>query len=281
MNEVYLNDEFSREWRGKDPFEEAFRLDGQEFRRVKTRRTFRFELNGKGYFAKLHNGVGWREIFKNLFQLKLPVLGAGDEYRACRLLQQIGVDSMTPCAYGCRGENPAQLLSFLVTGELVNTVSLEDFCRGWQVEPPPFRQKTALLSQTGYITGNMHRHGLNHRDCYICHFLLDMSTADSASPRLFVIDLHRAQIRRRVPYHYLVKDVAGLYFSAMDLGLTYHDILRFIRCYSAGSLRKALTRKKRFWQAVRRKAVKLYFKEYGRMPDMGIFEKREKETELA
>ena len=58
-----LDPVFSREWKGKDPFVELEKTEGEIFRQVKNRRTFRFELDGHGYFAKVHRGVGWREIF--------------------------------------------------------------------------------------------------------------------------------------------------------------------------------------------------------------------------
>lgn len=271
MSEIYLNEEFSKLWNGKNPFHAAFELDGEEFRRVKSRRTFRFEIDGKGYFAKLHCGVGWREILKNLFQLKRPVLGAGNEYRACRHLDRIGVDTMTPCAYGSRGWNPAAQRSFLVTAELADTVSLEDYCREWGAMPPPFKEKSALIAQVGYMAGAMHRSGMNHRDCYICHFLLDKSTAGTHFPRLYIIDLHRAQIRPATPYRYQVKDTAGLYFSAMDAKLTWRDAMRFIAAYSARPLRKELKDNWKFWHDVEKTAIKLYQKVHGREPEQIVF----------
>ena len=45
--EVELDADFSRLWRGCDPFAEVARLEGEEFRRVKSRRTFRFELEDR------------------------------------------------------------------------------------------------------------------------------------------------------------------------------------------------------------------------------------------
>ena len=255
---VVLDPFFAKLWRDADPFEEVERLEGEVFRRVKTRRTFRFELEKRGFFAKVHHGVGWREIFKNLLQWKRPVLGAENEFRALNFLQQLGVDTMTPCAFGVRGRNPAKLESFLITAELAGMVSLEDYCREWAQNPPPFRRKKRLLRQVARMAGTMHRGGVNHRDCYICHFLLDPATADDEVPRLYVIDLHRAEIRRRVPRHYLVKDVAGLYFSAMDAGLTWRDELRFIRYYTNRPLKSL---EKRFWRDVRKTAFALYRKE--------------------
>ncbi len=251
MNEVYLNDVFAALWKDADPIAEADKLEGEIFREVKTRRTFRFEVGGQGYFAKIHKGTGWREILKNLFQFKTPVLGAANEYHAIRLLEMLGVPTMTPAAYASRGSNPAAIESFLITEELTGIVSLEDYCRDWESSPPPFHEKAALTARLARTAAAMHDSGLNHRDCYICHFLLKKSTGD-----LHVIDLHRAQIRRRIPYRYRVKDVAGLYFSAMDCGLTRRDLLRFMAVYGR--------RTPKFWRQVQATAEKLYRKVHGR-----------------
>ncbi|MBN2130144.1 MAG: hypothetical protein JW741_11640, partial [Sedimentisphaerales bacterium] len=76
MEELSLSNEFGRLWHGKDPFAEVERLAGEVFRHVKARKTIRFSANGRTYFAKIHYGIGWLEILKDLLQLKLPVLGA-------------------------------------------------------------------------------------------------------------------------------------------------------------------------------------------------------------
>ena len=39
-----LDPVFSREWEGKDPFAELEKTEGEIFRQVKNRRTFRFEI---------------------------------------------------------------------------------------------------------------------------------------------------------------------------------------------------------------------------------------------
>lgn len=61
------------------------------------RRTLRIEVAGQGYlFVKIHRGVGWKEILKNLLSLRLPVLGAGNEWRAIARLAR------TRCRYDAR-----------------------------------------------------------------------------------------------------------------------------------------------------------------------------------
>ena len=266
MREVFLDQLFQRLWKDRDPFQSAFELTGESYRQVKSRHTFRVEIEGNGYFVKLHRGIGWAEYFKNLFQFKSPVTDAGQEYRALLHLREHGVDSMTPAAYGCTGRIPFARTSFLITEELTGCISLEDFCRAWRTAPPPFRVKRALIRKLGLMAGKMHRSGLNHRDCYICHFLLRKGTECTADPELHVIDLHRAEIRKRVPYHYWVKDVAGLWFSAMDAGLTKHDLSVFLQAYFQLDLREISLRHGRFLQDVDAAARKLYRKDHGTLP---------------
>jgi heptose I phosphotransferase len=226
---------------------------------VPSRRTIRTTIDGAPYFVKVHHGVGWWEILKNLLRLKRPVLSAWNEWTALNLLRQTGVPTMTPVAFGCQGSNPARMRSFLITEELTGTTSLEDFCAGWSARPPSFRLRKALCEQLASTVRRLHTHGLNHRDCYLCHFHLDTSSGvDPDRLCLYVIDLHRAQIRPRTPHRWLVKDLAGLYFSAMDIGLTRTDRLRFIRAYEQRPLRDIFPEHGRFWRHVAQTAIALH-----------------------
>jgi len=259
-----LNDFFRQLWAPPaDPFRRVAELAGEEFRRVKSRRTFRVELGGKGFFVKHHLGVGWGEIFKNWLMFKTPVLGALNEFRALKRLRELGVPTMTPAACGCRGRDPAKLESFLITEELADMVDLETLAKTWKDAPPPPKLRKDLIRAVAESAGKMHRGGVNHRDCYICHYLTPRNAAEFGKV-VYVIDLHRAQLRRRVPRRYLVKDLAGLCFSSFDAGLTRREALRFIRFYSGEPLKKELAERTAFWADVLNCAEKLYFKEYKR-----------------
>lgn len=253
---------------GPDAFDRILALQGDVYREMDGRRTLRFELGTRGYFAKLHFGIGWKEIFKNLLQGKMPVLGASNEFEAIRRLEKLGVTTMAVAGFGRRGWNPARRQSFLITDEITDAVSLETVCADWQHTPPPVARKRALLEKIARVTRALHADGINHRDLYICHFLLDQASdvQDSDWPRLYLIDLHRAQIRRRIPRRWAIKDVAGLYFSSLDAGLTRRDLFRFMKIYSGRSLREVLRDEGSFWRDVSRRAVKLYHRTFGRMP---------------
>ncbi|MEM1111972.1 MAG: lipopolysaccharide core heptose(I) kinase RfaP [Pseudomonadota bacterium] len=243
---------------------------GDIFRSREGRRTLRFTAGEASFFLKLHQGIGWSEVVKNLLQLRLPVLGASNEYRAVKALQAIGVDTMQVAAYALKGKNPAQLESLIVTDDLVGTVSLEDYCADWAERPPPWRDKLRLLLKVADSARRMHGAGINHRDFYICHFHLAPESLSQKAPRCHIIDLHRAQCRKHTPRRWLIKDMAGLYFSAMDCGLSQRDLLRVMARYSQGGLRQALGADAKFWRAVARRAQKLYRRQHGRTPPLPV-----------
>ncbi|WP_313131041.1 lipopolysaccharide core heptose(I) kinase RfaP [Stutzerimonas nitrititolerans] len=250
---------FKTLWRDKDAFVEVEHLEGQVYRELEGRRTLRTEVDGRGYFVKIHRGIGWGEIAKNLLTAKAPVLGAGQEWRAIQRLHEVGVPTMTAVAYGERGSNPATQHSFIITEELAPTISLEDFAANWLEQPPAPTLKRALIAEVAQMAGTMHRAGVNHRDFYICHFLLHTDKAVTADDfRLSLIDLHRAQTRAATPRRWRNKDLAGLYFSALNIGLTRRDKLRFLRGYFQRPLREILREEASLLAWLERKADKLY-----------------------
>ncbi len=238
--------------------EELCALDGEVFKRIQNRRTFRIERGGRGFFMKCHHGVGWGEIVKNLLQLRLPILGAGNEWRAIHRLRDLGVETMTPVAYGREGWNPAAIDSLLITEELQGCVSLERFTEEWPQNPPSPTSKRVIIKRLAQIARAMHENGVNHRDFYLCHFMLQRPwDGTEADLHLYVIDLHRVQVRSNTPRRWVVKDIGSLWFSAMLLGLTRRDLLRFMRAYRGVSLRQTLQQDAGFWGEIETRAKAL------------------------
>jgi len=256
---LFLDKPFSTLWAGQDAFRAARALQGKVLRERDGRRTLRTLVAGRGYYLKLHRGVGWSEILKNLLTARLPVLGAEQEWLAIRRLTELGVDTMRVVAFGRRGSNPARLESFIVTEELAPTVSLEDYCRDWPTNPPAPALKRALIARVAEMAARMHRGGVNHRDCYICHFLLHTDPAPTPQRlRLSLIDLHRAQVRPvPAPRRWRDKDLAALHFSSLAIGLTRRDRLRFLRTYFAQPLREILRTEGRLLAHLARESVRL------------------------
>lgn len=258
---LVLPPEWRRGWLKEKPWEKIFALKGQVFREKDGRRTLRFAYRGKGYFAKLHSPYGLRRLLRRLSRLQKPESGAEAEWRAIKLLSELKVATTPLVAYGRRGQIPWLRFSFIITEEITNAPSLEDFCRHWAREKPPPRLKRALIKRVAEITGTMHRAGINHNDLYICHFLLQLENsriADPDQPMLYLIDLHRVHQQARLDRRRLIKDLAALHFSSLDIGLTRRDRLRFIETYRRQSWRQALSDDPGLWQRIENKARRLY-----------------------
>lgn len=255
MKNIFLAPPFDKAWEGKDPFEEIRKIKGTTYREVKTRHTLNFQFNGESFYIKIHQGTTLKEILKNLFSLKLPILGARNEFEAINRLHELGVDTMEVVAFGERGLNPLTRESFIITKDLNPTISLEDYCKDWKSNPPPHAVKKALIEKVSEMVRNMHEGGVNHRDCYICHFLLQQPWNIDSRPHLSIIDLHRAQIREKVPKRWRDKDLVALYFSTLNLNLGITDYVRFLKTYFYGSsLREILRAEKKLLSNASKKA---------------------------
>jgi UDP-glucose:(heptosyl)LPS alpha-1,3-glucosyltransferase len=270
QNQLLIRADLAKKWKEGDFFSNVLALTGKIYRELDGRRTLRFEYNGCAYFAKIHYGVGWREVFKNLLQFRCPVVGAKREWLAIERLHQLNIDTMQWVAYGSRGYNPATRKSFIITEELPDSVSLEQFCLKWREEKPLYALKTALLHRVATVARKLHHHGLNHRDFYICHFLLNINSLNPHNRyrdlQLFLIDLHRVQQRNIIPKRWLIKDIGSLYYSVMQIGLTQRDILRFLKIYFNKSLRRILAEEAMFLRQVKKRGAELYYKAYKSYP---------------
>lgn len=286
----YYRDDLKETLGNRAAFSSMMRTQGEAYRQAPGRRTVRFNLASRHYFIKTHTGVGWQEILKNLIYFRLPVLGAMDEWHGIHHLQRLRIKTLSVAAYGTTGGmyNWARRRSFIVTDEIANSKSLEEFCREWKTHPPvspsEIRFKRWLIEQVAVIARKMHNSGANHRDFYLGHFMLQPGYRSGQlsidASRLFVIDLHRMQLRRRTPTRWQVKDIAGLRFSSFILGLTKKDRYRFIGTYwSDTTLRQSLglgphywrdpqsLRNRLFWWRVESWARKLQQAEERRGPD--------------
>ncbi len=276
------------------------------------RRTVSFSHNGQRYYLKIHDGVGWKEIGKNLtsWPLRLPVLGAENEWKGVHhlrrqtLLQNIGLNTLNIACYGTRERrfgkilnNPAKRQSLIVTDEIPRAISLEDLFkdkkfwgRNANKLPDKICFKRWLIEQLAQTARILHNSGANHRDFYLSHFLLQR-TKESHEPTpencsLFLIDLHRMQIHKPTksawikaivqgalklqrpqppqsvtPSRWKMRDVSGLHYSSMGLGLTKRDLIRFMSTYENISNRQvleALQNNNRFWRKVQSRAQNLY-----------------------
>jgi heptose I phosphotransferase len=202
--------------------------------------------------------VGWKEIFKNLFKLTLPTISANREWKAINKLNKLNISCPEAVAVCSRGFNPANSESFLITKSLVNTISLEEALQEGRYESLDVKEKKRLIFKIADISRKMHDGGVNHRDYYLCHFHIDKNL--DLTKNIYVIDLHRAQIRSSVPIRWLEKDIGGLLHSALGFGLSERDLYRFLMAYFNLPIREILEKNTSFVKRSIRRAFSMYMK---------------------
>jgi len=255
---LQLEQPFKQAWAHSDPYAEILALQGETFRQVEARKTMRFDFAGESYFVKYHRGTALKEVLKNLITLRLPVLGAKNEWQAIEHLHAVNVPTMSCYGYGQRHWNPLQRESFIITKDLNPAISLEDYCANWATQPPAYRVKRHLIQQLARTVAAMHRSGLNHRDCYICHFLLALPfDPQQGNATLSVIDLHRAQIRRHTPLRWRNKDLIALYYSSFPLALSLRDYCYFLAEYFERPVREVFRQESQLIRSAQKKAEKI------------------------
>jgi len=268
MTDHFLAPEFTRLFPEVDSFARVAALQGEYYRDLPTRKTFRIERGGKGFFVKIHLGCGWKEILKNLFRFKLPVLGAKREVLACQRLAQQHVPSMHVVGFGQRGWNPATQQSFIITEEISNATDIEQFTHTPEYRQLPFKTKLGIINQLATVAKQFHQAGMVHHDFYLCHFLLKQDALET--PQCFLIDCHRAQHATQLSPRRRVRDLAALYFSSRDLNISTRDHLRFLRTYFDCGLRQCFTDHKTLLTRINKRASKLYRRVHGRDPRLAV-----------
>ena len=256
MAETFIREDVAPYFQG-DPVGCAWAMEGAVVRAVAGRQTLRVELGGGTYYLKRHRGVGWAEILKNWLVGKQPILGAGNEYQACRHLERLGLAAPRVAAFAESGGFPGTRSSFVLCDALVDYDDLEMLTLRWLDQDVDPLEKRALVMRVADFARRFHQAGLVHRDFYLCHLLRHRNPA--VEP-LAVLDLHRALIFDAVPDRWRERDLAALLFSSFDLPLSRLSWLRFVRVYTGRPLRETFVREGAFWRKVYRRALRLYEK---------------------
>ena len=260
MKEVtFLDNSLDQLFFRKDTFVAVQNIEGKVFRKYENRITKQFEAQDKKYFVKFHGPVGWKEIFKNLVQIKIPVIGAQREYEALNHLSKNNINCPQIKGFGKKGINPANSSSFIITEELYGTLSLEEFFLKNLHKNLSFNQKCNLIKASASIIRKMHSSGLNHRDLYLCHLHIK-EDIDFNNIEIYLIDLHRAQIRSAVPLRWTIKDLGGFFHSAIQFNFTERDFYRFLMSYFDCSLRDLIDRHQYIIGQISDRAFSMYLR---------------------
>lgn len=259
---------------GSDPFEWFLLGGGEVHREVKNRLTYETQLGELHFYVKRHLGCGWAEVFKEWYRLRKPVVSARTEWTGAETLAAAGVRVPKVLGKGERGRYPAGVESFVVLEALEDCETLEHFKEGWMDYTGRnwITLKRALIDEVATMGRTMHGQGINHRDFYLNHFLINRDIIRAWKPGdsipLHLIDLHRVQQRPTVPRRWLVKDLGSLIFSALDVGLTSADCARFLRVYLGADWKTQVRNDSQLWQQILQRALGLYQGFHGKAPEL-------------
>ena len=156
--------------------------------------------------------------------------------------------------------SPASRFSFVICDALDGYESLEDIIERWEQTPPSPQEKRLLTEAVAEFAKTLHQAGVIHRDFYVCHLFAEIEPYARGEVRLAVIDLHRAQIHSEIPQRWLLRDLAALLFSTLDLPLDSRAWFRFIRVYRGRPLQEVFAEEGDFWRSVYQRALSLYKK---------------------
>lgn len=215
--------------------------------RLASRQTYRLRTTtGRTLYLKLYREIQPESRLAGLLARRFDS-PASREWHVINRLHELGVPTMHPAA--CieefdegRVKRAALLTVGLNAPESLQTLILEEFSEYAQ---PGRRQ--AIARELGATLRRMHDGGVNHRDFYLVHIRV------GSGDRLFVTDLNRADIRKRVTRRWRVKDLAALLHSAPSSVVTATDMARLARAYFGESLRHHRTMIK----AAQRKAARM------------------------
>jgi heptose I phosphotransferase len=267
VRECYLREDIATLWPREQVLSRARALDGEVFRQVANRRTIKVVLAGNSYFAKLHEGVGWREMVKNWLILKKPVVSARNEFEACVHLERCGIVAPRVAAFAETTDTPARRFSFVLCDALEDYENLESLTLRWHDNPPTALEKRRLVMRVAAFARRFHEAGVVHRDFYLCHLLTSVKNPQAP---LGVLDLHRALLFDVLPRRWRLRDLAALLFSSLDLPLSRRAWLRFVRVYTNRPLRETFSAEGDFWRAVYRRALALQAKQQRKNPHAGV-----------
>ncbi len=199
--------------------------------RLESRQTYRLQTStGLTLYLKLYREIEPESRFMGLFARRFDS-PASREWHVLQRLHELRVPTMRPAACLEEFEGSRVTRAALLTVGLDAPRSLQKLVQEELAEDPQPARRQQIAHELGRILQRMHEGGVNHRDFYLVHIRV------GPDDELYVTDLNRADIRKRVTRRWRVKDVAALLHSCPSL-VTATDKARFARAYFGGRLRQ-------------------------------------------
>jgi heptose I phosphotransferase len=194
---------------------------------AKGRHVVRLTLtNGRGCYIKRYPNIGfWAALCARLLRNGYSS-DAMREWLALRRTQSLGVPVIAPLVVGEQRKWGLVRRAYVVTLDGERDSTLE------AVALHTSHDLRATASHVAALIARLHEGGVNHRDFYIGHLLMDSS--DRTGETICLMDFNRADIRTVVGLRWRVKDLAALHFSLPLRRMCVAGRLRFLLEYAGG-----------------------------------------------
>lgn len=213
-------------------------LGGELFKQNRYRSVVRIYLKGEDgkshiFHLKRHHPPLLTRV-KSVFTGFHVKDGAENEWAKILRLEEVGIQTMTPVAFGSCRKWGLPYHSLTLTEHLYGAEKLEDYLPSHFGEGALSRdkinRKRRIIEATGKWARPFHAAGFHHQDFYLGHIFINPGKGGDFT--LHLIDLQRVREHKRLRRSMLVKDLAQINFSASQLScLTRTDRLRFLKVY--------------------------------------------------
>ena len=211
---------------GIDSVSKLWNIEGEAVKKILeqrgTERAFLDTPDGNKLevYIKRYTETPVKEKIKQAFSLKFRSFDAMHEWNALRAFHRIGLNTMIPMAVADLGKGRTCNLTLGITdyvkaAELFKNFTAEDRSR-----------KLALIKKIGIIAGRMHAAGFAHQDFYLVH----MFVRESEDDKIYLIDLQRLIMQKKLSKRWRIKDLGQLLFAARSY-VSDMDIRRFWKIY--------------------------------------------------
>jgi tRNA A-37 threonylcarbamoyl transferase component Bud32 len=169
-------------------------------------------------YIKRYLPAPYREKIRNILSLKRCFCDAFHEWNAINLFHRHNLPTMTPIAVARVGNNTCNL-----------TLGIKKCQRASELLAEKGRLDTTermiLLENIANTVGKMHALGMAHQDMYLLHIFV------RKPERIFLIDLQRTIIQKRLSTRWIVKDLAQFIFSASGI-ISDKEMSHFMTTYT-------------------------------------------------
>lgn len=174
-----------------------------------------FSLNREMFYLKRHKEKYW--IFP------MGNSPAKKEWDNIEILNMAGFKTMEAVAYGQRITRMGTRLSFIITRSIEGSISLEKYLQGDFKDEKHFTRQQ-LIKGLASLAKRFHGMGYCHQDFYAGHIFLK-------GDEIYIIDVQRVLIKKRLRNRWRIKDIAQLNYSLPENIVSNTDRLRFLKYY--------------------------------------------------